>query len=128
MILTVNGEYSRVKFCRYYKKQQILRITNPRTLICKDIHCAVCYMLEWRIQDFRRGGASPHGGRRDTNLLNVLENCMKSRKIWQLGGGGAGGIPPRSANVLCSENFYYVVVVILSEGIDVCKVILKQYH
>ena len=80
-------------------------------------------MLEWRIQDFRRGGgASPHGGRRDTNLLNVLENCMKSRKIWPLGGGGTGGVPPRSANVLCSENFDYVVVVILSEGIDVCNV------
>ena len=48
---------------------------------------------------------------------------MKSRKIWPLGGGGgAGGIPPRSANVLCSENFDYVVVVILSEGIDVCNV------
>ena len=36
---------------------------------------------------FLGGGANPHlGGHRDTILLKFPENCMKSRKIWSLGG------------------------------------------
>ena len=45
-----------------------------------NVHCQ-----QWRIQDFPRGGASPWGCW-DTILLNFPENCMKSRKIWSLGG------------------------------------------
>ena len=33
------------------------------------------------------GGAPTPGGGRDTILLNFPKNCMKSRKIWSLGGG-----------------------------------------
>ena len=38
-----------------------------------------------RIQDFRRG-VPTFCGRCDTILLNIPENCMKSRKTWWLGG------------------------------------------
>ena len=41
------------------------------------------------------GGANPQGGgRRDTILLNFPENCMKSRRIWPLGGDARRGRPP----------------------------------
>ena len=42
---------------------------------------------QWWIQDFPRRGRQPSlRGHRDTILLKISENCMKSRKIWSLGG------------------------------------------
>ena len=49
--------------------------------------------LQWRIQDFPRGG-----GRqlpkwvREPNFL--VENCMKMKEFWPPGGGGASLEPP----------------------------------
>ena len=41
----------------------------------------------------------PRGGG-DTILLKFSKNCMKSRKIWSLGGGGGRGAPPGSTTAL----------------------------
>ena len=119
MILTVNGEYSRVKFCRYYKKQQILRITNPRTIPLSVKTSIVLYVI------CSSGGSRifAGGGRQSSWGAPGYEFIKCSRKLHEIEKNlAAGGVPPRSANVLCSENFDYVVVVILSEGIDVCNV------
>ena len=41
------------------------------------------------------GGANPPGcGRQHTILPNYLENCMKLRKFWPVGGRGRPGMPP----------------------------------
>ena len=63
--------------------------------------------IQWRIQDHPRRGCQPSlRGRRDTILLKFPENCMKSRKIWSLGGGGcAPGASPRSATAIAPFSF-----------------------
>ena len=41
------------------------------------------------------GGANPLGGRQHMILPNFAKNCMKLRKFWAVGGGGARrGAPP----------------------------------
>ena len=48
----------------------------------------------------RRGVNPLGGGRQHTILSNFQKNCMKSRKFWTVGGGGAPLNPPLKCNML----------------------------
>ena len=44
-----------------------------------------CNTFQGRIQDSRRRGRQPSGGRQHTILPNFPKNCMKLRKFWAVG-------------------------------------------